>query len=225
MPRRQFKNRFNPEQLADHFVDHESITGPIDSKTCFGNDAPLELEIGTGKGLFLAATAPRFPDRNFVGIEIIKKYALHAAGRVAKTGCKNVRVVSGDAGPLVKDHVAGGVLDAIHVYFPDPWWKKKHRRRRVVSLESTQEFFRVLRPGGRLHFWTDVLDYFEDTIEMIAETCPGFGVPIPESAGDVQHDLDYRTHFERRSRKQQIPVYRVRYVKQPETPESGLRRD
>jgi tRNA (guanine-N7-)-methyltransferase len=70
-----------------------------------------------------------------------------------------------------------------------------------------------LRSGGRFHFWTDVLDYFEATIEMIAEVAPEFGVPIPEEQTAATHDLDYRTHFERRSRQNRIPVYRVRYEK------------
>jgi tRNA (guanine-N7-)-methyltransferase len=74
-------------------------------------------------------------------------------------------------------------------------------------------FLKALRVGGRFHFWTDVLDYFEATIEMIAEIAPQFGVPIPEEAAPSTHDLDYRTHFERRSRQNQIPVYRVRYEK------------
>ncbi len=70
-----------------------------------------------------------------------------------------------------------------------------------------------LRCGGRFHFWTDVLDYFEITIEMIAVHAPEFGVPIPEEEIEATHDLDYRTHFERRSRQHRIPVYRVRYEK------------
>ena len=102
-------------------------------------------------------------------------------------------------------------LEAVHVYFPDPWWKKKHRKRRVLNPTSIGNISRSLKSGGRLHFWTDVLDYFEQTVELIAEIAPELGVPIPEEEIEAEHDLDYRTHFERRSRKNQIPVYRVRY--------------
>ena len=125
----------------------------------------------------------------------------------------NVRMMATDALPLFQSRIPEESLEAIHVYFPDPWWKKKHRKRRVVNEVSLKNYVRAIRDGGRFHFWTDVLDYFEDTVEMIAELAPELGVPIPEAEIKATHDLDYRTHFERRSRKYCIPVYRVRYEK------------
>ena len=83
-----------------------------------------------------------------------------------------------------------------------------------MNEASIRNISKVLRPGGRFHFWTDVLDYFENTVEMLAEVAPEYGVPIPEEEAAADHDLDYRTHFERRSRQHQIPVYRVRYERQ-----------
>ncbi len=183
----------------------------LSSQSLFGNDRPLEVEVGSGKGLFLSATAPANPKHNFLGIEIMAKYATHSAGRIAKTGVDNAMMISGDAGPLFDDRIGDDSLEAVHVYFPDPWWKKRHRKRRVVNEKSVRHFSRVIRSGGRFHFWTDVLDYFENTVEMIAEIAPEFGVPIPEEEIEATHELDYRTHFERRSRQHNIPVYRVRY--------------
>lgn len=194
------------ETLAD-------IPTQLCSEVLFGNDAPLELEIGSGKGLFLKTASETTPEHNFLGIEIVHKYAKHTAARLSKAQRENARIISGDAGPLVADRIPDGSLEAVHVYFPDPWWKKRHRKRRVVNESSVQNFLRKLRPGGRFHFWTDVLDYFESTVEMIAAVTPEFGVPIPEQKKQSTHDLDYRTHFERRSRQNQIPVYRVRYEK------------
>ena len=117
----------------------------------------------------------------------------------------------------MKKSISAESLEAVHVYFPDPWWKKKHRKRRVLNESSIINLTRCLRPGGRFHFWTDVLDYFEDTVELIAEITPILGVPLPEDEIEATHDLDYRTHFERRSRQNLIPVYRVRYEKRKET--------
>jgi len=191
----------------------KTLSGNLTSENLFGNRLPLEIEIGSGKGLFLASEAERNPNHNFLGIEIIRKYARHAAARLAKAELGNAKMISGNAEPLFFDRVPAESLEAVHVYFPDPWWKKRHRKRRVLNERSVADFFRAIRVGGRLHFWTDVLDYFEATIEMIAEIAPAFGVPIPEQAAEATHDLDYRTHFERRSRKNRIPVYRVRYEK------------
>ena len=193
-------------------MDQDDLPGVVTSASMFGNDHPLEIEIGSGKGLFLATAAGHQPASNFLGIEIVPKYAALAAARVVKAGRGNAKVVAGDAGPVLSKLVPDRSVSAIHVYFPDPWWKRRHRQRRVVSRDSVIQFARVLVDGGRLHFWTDVLDYFEDTVEMIAELTPQFGVPRPEKTTDASHDLDYRTHFERRSRQHQIPVYRVRYT-------------
>lgn len=187
----------------------ETLISPV----LFGNQHPLEIEVGSGKGLFLTNESQRNPDHNYLGIEIIHKYAKHSAARLAKAGRTNAKMVSGNAEPLLRQRVPAESLEAVHVYFPDPWWKKRQRKRRVVNETSVLSFLAALRPGGRFHFWTDVLDYFEATIEMIAEIAPEFGVPIPEEKAPSSHDLDYRTHFERRSRQNQIPVYRVRYEK------------
>ena len=224
MPRSPIRRPSADLDLSFHLIDETALPETITSQTLYDNDAPLELEIGSGKGLFLTNEAIRVPEHNFFGIEIIAKYARHAAARLVKAenkrieslgngNLRNARMFSGDAQPLLDSRIPAGSLEAVHVYFPDPWWKKRHRKRRVVNRQSVQNILGVLRPGGRFHFWTDVLDYFESTIEMIAEITPEFGVPIPEEEIESTHDLDFRTHFERRSRQNQIPVYRVRYEK------------
>ncbi|MEM6468203.1 MAG: tRNA (guanosine(46)-N7)-methyltransferase TrmB [Planctomycetota bacterium] len=190
-----------------------ALPTPVTSESIFGDSKPLEVEIGSGKGLFLANEAERHPEYNYLGIEIIRKYAKHAAARLLKKGVHNAKMVAGNAENLFAEHIPNETLEAVHVYFPDPWWKKRHRKRRVVNERSILSYYDAIRPGGRFHFWTDVLDYFEATIELIAEVTPQFGVPIPEVESVSKHDLDFRTHFERRSRKNQIPVYRVRYEK------------
>jgi tRNA (guanine-N7-)-methyltransferase len=191
----------------------DGLPDPLCSDSLFGNDHPLEIEVGSGKGLFLATTSAANPEHNFVGVEIIAKYAAHAAARLAKAAVKNAIMISGNAEPLFDKRIDAETVEAVHVYFPDPWWKKRHRKRRVLNESSVQNFSRALRVGGRLHFWTDVLEYFEQTVEMVADVAPELGVPIPEEEAESTHDLDYHTHFERRSRQQRIPVYRVRYEK------------
>ena len=213
MPRSSLR-RPSPElDLSQHFRQVEDLPKTINSQCLFGNDQPLELEIGSGKGLFLAAASQANPSHNFLGIEIANKYAQYAAAKLARAEVSNAIMAAGDAEPVFQNQIPDESLEAVHVYFPDPWWKKKHRKRRVVNERSIRDYCNSLRVGGRFHFWTDVLDYFEMTVEMIADVTPELGVPIPEEEIAATHDLDYRTHFERRSRKHGIPVYRVRYQK------------
>ncbi|TWU54423.1 tRNA (guanine-N(7)-)-methyltransferase [Rubripirellula tenax] len=218
MPRQQIRSPKPNVDLTAVFREIEQLPESLSSQTMFGNDLPLEIEVGSGKGLFMATESAAHPKHNFLGVEIIGKYASHAAGRLRKAGVTNAIMISGNAEPLFEKKIAAESLEAVHVYFPDPWWKKKHRKRRVVNTTSVQNFSKALRVGGRFHFWTDVLDYFEQTIELIAEIAPEFGVPIPEEEVEATHDLDYRTHFERRSIQQHIPVYRVRYEKRSAQP-------
>ncbi|MDB4749377.1 tRNA (guanosine(46)-N7)-methyltransferase TrmB [Rubripirellula sp.] len=217
MPRSPIKRPPASLDLSQVLRDVDALPPKLSSASLFDNSAPLEIEIGSGKGLFMTTASAANPGHNFLGIEIMAKYAAHSAGRLLQSRSDtpdskfNAIMISGNAEPLFKDRIDAGSLEAVHVYFPDPWWKKRHRKRRVVNETSIRNISRVLRPGGRLHFWTDVLDYFENTVEMIAELAPEFGIPIPEEEAAANYDLDYRTHFERRSRQHQIPVYRVRY--------------
>jgi tRNA (guanine-N7-)-methyltransferase len=232
MPRQPINRTSPPIPLDRHLRMVDQLPATICSQTLFGNDAPLELEVGSGKGLFMQNASGKNPGHNFLGVEIAYKYAAQAAERLAKHDRCNAIMASGNAEPLLEKSIADQSLTAVHIYFPDPWWKKKHKKRRVVNPQSVKHIYRVLSPGGSFHFWTDVLEYFESAIEMIAVEVPQFGPPIPEepesdvaTAEPVMKSLSaematlgppqpaYRTHFERRSRLHQIPVYRVRYDK------------
>ncbi|TWU38426.1 tRNA (guanosine(46)-N7)-methyltransferase TrmB [Novipirellula artificiosorum] len=213
MPRSPIRRPPADLDLSAVLRTRDDLPIQINSESVFGNGQPLEVEVGSGKGLFLTNASQSTPEHNFLGIEIQQKCAEHAAGRLAKAKVGNAIMVCGNAEPLFEERIAVGTLEAVHVYFPDPWWKKRQRKRRVVNETSIANIAKAIRPGGRFHFWTDVLDYFEQTVEMIAQIAPELGVPIPEEETEAQHDLDYHTHFERRSRKYRIPVYRVRYEK------------
>lgn len=209
MPRRQVRRPDKTIDLSGVLREADALPETLTSQSLFGNHRPLEIEVGSGKGLFLATASGERAEHNFLGIEIARPYAMAAAARVLRAGRENVRVVPGDAGPLFASRVPDRSLAAVHVYFPDPWWKKKHKKRRVLNEMFLRHVSRTLAPGGRLHFWTDVLEYFETVLELAATVVPELGPPIPEVASEAEHDLDYRTHFERRSRQHAIPVYRV----------------
>ncbi len=210
--------------LSRHFAVLESIAQPFDPVAMFGRRAPLEIEVGSGKGLFLSAAAAGDPAGDFLGVEIVGRYARFTAARLAQRQLSNARVIHGDAQHFFRTWLTGNSADcatggevhpcvrAVHVYFPDPWWKARHRKRRVLNAEFLRDVQRVLAPGGTLHFWTDVEEYFETSLALIAaETTLTGPHPVHEKPAD--HDLDYRTHFERRMRLHSEPVHRAEFHK------------
>lgn len=200
--------------LSAHFRRLEELPRGLTGSVLFGRDAPLELEVGSGKGLFLRRTAAARPDSDFLGVEIVGKYARFAAAGLLKAGLRNAMVVQGDALRLVAEYVADNSLAAVHVYFPDPWWKKRHKKRRVMRETFLHDVERTLRSGGSLHFWTDVEEYFMTSLELIAAHTKLLG-PFSVAEQPSEHDLDYRTHFERRVRQSEEPVHRAEFRKAP----------
>ena len=176
------------------------------------SDSPLEIEIGSGKGLFLNTSARQHPERNFVGLELAKRYAHFAGARLVKNRLTNAIMIRGDGLKFMSEFINDKSCAAIHVYFPDPWWKERHRKRRVMKESLIMDIERTLLPGGELHFWTDVQEYYETTLELIGAVSKLAG-PHEVIPNLPEHDLDYRTHFERRMRIQQKPVYRSLFKK------------
>jgi tRNA (guanine-N7-)-methyltransferase len=208
MPRRPPRKPDPAVDLSTHLLALAALPSPCDPATLFPTRAPVELEVGSGKGLFLATASGRSPDRNFLGAELAVGYARLCAGRLASAGRTNARIIQGDATFLVRCLLPDACLGGMHVYFPDPWWKARHRKRRVLSAEFLRHAGRVLPAGATLHVWTDVEEYFDESMAFAAAT-DLFAKPRQEDAPPPEHDLDYRTHFERRTRLAGAPVWRA----------------
>jgi tRNA (guanine-N7-)-methyltransferase len=198
------------ERLAPFLLATPAAPAPLSFKEIFGNDHPVEAEVGFGKGLFLLRASLACPQVNFLGIEIVRKYQLFTATRFAKRALTNVRLACADARIFLRDFIAADALQAIHVYFPDPWWKKRHRKRRVFTAEFARECERALCKSGRLHVATDVEEYFEVITETVTQNTRLRAIPAPGGA-EPADDLDYLTNFERKARKQGLPVFRAAY--------------
>jgi tRNA (guanine-N7-)-methyltransferase len=199
--------------LSKHFRAVEDLVAATwDPAALFSRSAPLEVEVGSGKGLFLQNASLASPGHNFLGVEVAFKYARFIAHRLAKRSVPNAIAVHGDGLRLFREWIPADSLAAVHVYFPDPWWKARHHKRRVMTEAFLSDVVRTLQTGGRLHFWTDVKEYFDNTLELIAKTTPLIG-PSEVLERLAEHDLDYRTHFERRMRLHNEPVYRSEFVK------------
>ena len=185
----------------------------IDWPELFGNANPVEFEVGFGKGLFLATSAMANPEVNYFGVEIIRKYQLLATARLAKRNLTNAKTCCADAARVMRDHVDAGSLAALHVYFPDPWWKARHKKRTLFTPDFARLVVKVLQPKGVLHFATDVPDYADMVAEVLAAVPELAAIAVPEEL-PPEHDMDYLTNFERRFRKQGKPIRRSRHVKQ-----------
>jgi tRNA (guanine-N7-)-methyltransferase len=183
----------------------------------FGNDHPVELEVGFGKGTFLVETAQSHPEINYVGIEIDRGLQLYVATRIAKRQLHNVRLLCGDARLVLRDHVPAALLQAVHVYFPDPWWKKRHRKRRVFTAEFAAECERVLQPGGRLHFASDVEEYFGVITQLVAERPAMKRIETPEVEPLVP-SVEGVTNFQRKALAQGRSVGRAVFEKSAPSP-------
>ncbi len=199
--------RIAPPDLRPWFQTLHNTQGMIDWPEFFGNDHPVEIDVGSGRGLFLVTSGEANPCINYLGIELDYREARRAARRLKKRRLHNVRVIGGDVRTAFIMHVPPASVDAVHVYFPDPWWKRRHRRRRVFTDEFADLAAEVLKPGGLLHSWTDVEEYF-GVISGLMDRHPRFITLDPPAEREPEHDMDYQTSFERKKRKDGWSIYR-----------------
>jgi len=210
---RRALRRIDPAlDLSRHLVTLDERQRPLNCQALFGRRNPLEIEVGSGKGLFLTQAAMKTTDHNFLGIEIAARYAKYSAARVARAGLANARMIYGNAERIFAEILPDGCATAVHIYFPDPWWKKRHHKRRVMNDLFLRQVERVLQAGGSLHFWTDVEEYFVAAMERI-RTATTLSGPISVPEREAQHDLDFQTHFERRTRLHGEAVFRSEFRK------------
>jgi tRNA (guanine-N7-)-methyltransferase len=173
---------------------------PLDFVALFGRDAPVHLEIGFGNGEALAAMAAAHPQNNYLGIEVHRPGVGVLLRRIEAEGLTNVRVACTDAKELLERCIPESSLSAVYIFFPDPWHKKRHHKRRLVQAEFVALLARKLKPGGLLHLATDWEDYAQHMLAVLAGTAafenlaePGAFTPRPENRT--------LTRFERRGHR------------------------
>jgi tRNA (guanine-N7-)-methyltransferase len=209
-PRQISHGRHTKWQTAGVLAEPEALTSAGGVRALFDSDGPVELEIGCGKGTFLLARAAARKDVNFIGVERAKAYCLYAADRARRAGLANVRLFATDAVALVRQ-IADESLLRVHVYFPDPWPKRKHRLRRTLSAPFLRDLRRVLLPGGQLLIVTDHLDYFAHIRQAVRYIGGLVPVAFP-SMSDASGEL-VGTNFERKYIVQGRPFYALALLK------------
>jgi tRNA (guanine-N7-)-methyltransferase len=185
---------------------------PRDFDAAFGRHAPRVLEIGFGNGEALRHAAPLDPARDFIGIEVHAPGVGRLLNALAADGTGNVRVYHHDAVEVLENEIADDSLDEVRVYFPDPWHKKRHNKRRLLNAGFAALLVRKLRRGGRLHLATDWHDYAEQMWDVLDAT-PG----LRNRAGPRGHvprpPWRPQTHFEARGLKLGHGVWDLLYDK------------
>ena len=185
----------------------EDLNGKIDFVRIFGRTGPVHIEIGSGKGTYLLNQAGAQPGDNFLGIEWARKYYRYAVDRIGRWGLINVRIIRTDAAVFLADYICDSSVDCFHIYFPDPWPKKRHHKRRFVCQANLGHLIRCLKTDGKIKIATDHADYFEVIQELInneqkkleeIQFHPTTGADTGEWVG---------TNFERKYLKDQRPIY------------------
>jgi len=141
----------------------------LDPAALFGNERPLWLEIGFGNGETLAELAHRYPERNYLGIEVHAPGVGHLLLKAAELDLRNLRVLRHDAVEVLAA-LPNACLAGAMLFFPDPWHKKKHHKRRILQPSFVTELARVIAPGGHFHAATDWEDYARHMMEVLSET-------------------------------------------------------
>ena len=186
LPRGMTESDFviNPRESGFHRLDLQQL---------FGNANPVILEIGSGKGRFLIGTAMERPDVNLIGIEKSLHYHRVIRDRVMKRHLENVRLINHDAFLVLRDMIPDASIAELHIYFPDPWPRKKEQKRRIIRPEVLKEIRRVLVEGGVGIYVTDHQEYFEVAAPLIeAEFRAERRIPGPEDLPRTNYEAKYR---------------------------------
>ena len=193
-------------------VDPLALPAVVDPRSLFGDDRPVELEVGVGKGRFILLAASARPEVNFLGVERAKRFYDRALDRVAKRSLANVRLLLADATALIADRLATACLAGCHIYFPDPWPKKRHHKRRLFQTETPARLARLLRPGGLLRVVTDHTDYahlIRDLVDAHSEfEDAGADSGLWELPGMGDYTTLGITNFEIKYRREGRPIHR-----------------
>lgn len=198
---------------APNLLTVADAAGKLQWTDVFGNNHPVEVEIGSGKGTFILAAAQARPQHNFIGMEWAKAYCEFAADRLRRHGLTNCRMVHAEAVWWVRCHITDQSIHALHIYFPDPWPKSRHHKRRLIQPEFLIEVHRILQPGGQVRVVTDHAEYFAWMQSVFADQhllveVP-FDAPVPQREG-----LMVGTNFEKKYSREGRAFYAIAARKQ-----------
>ena len=175
----------------------------LDSATEFGNDQPLAIEIGSGKGTFLIESATRHPSINWIGIEKSLHYYRVIVERLEKRRLTNARIVNFDAEAVMQRMLPDESVSQVHIYFPDPWPRKREKKRRIAREPKLKSLARIMTRDARGIFVTDHQEYFESAVPEFEKVFSVEAIEVTEG--------EPRTNYEAKYREQGRPIYEIRF--------------
>lgn len=200
--------RLTREQADRWLVPTPNPNSYLNFQTLFGNNQPVEMEIGFGKGTFIVESADQNPSINYFGLEHETKYAFHTASRLHRRNLVNCKVLAADGSKILNLNIIPGSLNALHLYFPDPWWKTRHHKRRIMSSLFLNCVARSLGRGKQFHMATDVPEYFHNTLKLL-ENNPALTLLKVWHSIQMPPVNSIVTNFERKAYTQGRTVHRL----------------
>lgn len=198
-----------------YLLSSDELSQPFDFSALFKQDCPVEIEIGTGKGRLILSEAQRRRDTCFLGIEKVPKFVRITAERLSRLGLKNVRLVREHAGYVVHRLVPENSISVYHIYFPDPWPKRRHHKRRLINPDFSRRLHETLIPNGRLLVATDHKEYFAWILRAL-DTIEGWSHKEVWSEAARGPSETEATHYEVKYSSEARIVHRLMYAKSSE---------
>ncbi|CUS99081.1 tRNA (guanosine(46)-N7)-methyltransferase TrmB [Candidatus Chrysopegis kryptomonas] len=192
-------------------VSWKNSTFPLNLDLLFGRNSQVELEIGFGNGIFLVQIASDNLDKNFVGIEIVNFFAKKADKKLKKAGLDNVRLFVGDAKLLLLILFDDKSFDHIYFNFPDPWFKKRHKKRRLLKLNFNRLLAKRLKDGGFVSVTTDHPEFRDFVVESMIDS--GVFESVYPDGFTTQNPGYYPTKYEQKWRSQGKEIYYMKFRK------------
>lgn len=167
----------------------------LDWSALFSKTQPIEVELGSGDGSFLAKYATLHPERNFLGVERLLGRLRKLNRKGLRAGLANLALLRLEASYVIEFMIPAESIDALHVYFPDPWPKRKHRKNRLINERFTEVAAKALKVGGAVYLRTDDLDYFQQMTRVFGANARFEVVETPVELAEVVTDFERNFHL------------------------------
>ena len=208
----EFQRQTMNDNWATYGLEHQ--TELFDFPTIYGNTNPIILEIGFGMGKSLVEMALQNPDKNYLGIEVHTPGVGACLAYAVEKQVKNLRVICHDATEILRDSIADNSLGGLQLFFPDPWHKAKHHKRRIVQPHFVETIYQKLQPNGFIHFATDWQSYAEQMLDVL-KSAVGLRNVSPTNDYIPRPDFRPLTKFEQRGHKLGHGVWDLYFIKMP----------